>query len=192
MFEHWLNSNDPQPQSSFGNGAAMRVSALGWLYDDWRQVKQEAARSAMPSHCHKEGIKGAQCVALLIYWLRTVRVHKDEVVDLAHKAFGYETPSLRDIYRIGRLGHVDSTCQETVPAAIRCFEESQNFEDAIRTAVLADGDTDTKAAICGSIAEAYYEIPEELAAKAYEFLPVDMLRVVEQFCALAQADAGRK
>jgi ADP-ribosylglycohydrolase len=84
--------------------------------------------------------------------------------------------------RIGSLGHFDGTCQETVPAAIRCFIDSESFEDAIRKAVLADGDTDTKGAITGSIAEAYYEIPDEIIDKALSYLPKDMLDIVTQFC----------
>ena len=97
------------------------------------------------------------------------------------RSFGYDIPSLQDIYKIGDEGHFDSTCMETVPWAIRCFLESESFEDAIRIAVMAKGDTDTKAAICGSIAEAYYEIPETFIEKTYGYLPDDMLNIIEQF-----------
>ena len=120
-------------------------------------------------------------MASLIYWLRTCRITKDEVESSVKRGFGYELPPLKDIMRIGSLGHFDSTCQETVPWAIRCFLESHNFETAIRNAVMADGDTDTKAAICGSIAEAYYDIPDELIEKALQLLPDEMIDVIDKF-----------
>jgi len=181
MFYKWLQQDDPQPQSSFGNGSAMRVSPVGWLFDDYQTVLHEAEKTALVSHCHREGIKGAQCVATLIYWLRTCRLHKGDLKSAIKKNFDYDIPSLKDINRIGALGHFDATCQETVPAAIRCFLDAEDFESAIRNAVMARGDTDTKAAICGSIAEAMYDIPDELAEKAYSYLPHDMLEIVEQF-----------
>lgn len=186
MFHQWLLSPNPLPYSSFGNGSAMRVSAVGWLMDDYHDVLREAKRSAEVTHCHHEGINGAQCVATLIYWLRTVRVTKDEVESAVKRNFGYTIPPLKDIYKIGRQGHFDSTCAETVPWAIRCFLESENFEDAVRKAVMADGDTDTKAAITASIAEAFYEIPESYIEQAYAYLPEDMLEIIEQFYTIIQ------
>lgn len=181
MFHDWLFGGNPHPQSSFGNGSAMRVSPVGWLYDDYHEVLREAEQSAIVSHAHREGIKGAQCVAVVIYWLRTVRMTKDEIEGAVKRNFGYTLPPLKDIYKLGSEGHFDSTCQETVPAALRCFIESQNYEDAVRIAIMARGDTDTKAAIAGSIAEAFYEIPEDLIEQAFEYLPEDMLVIIEQF-----------
>ncbi len=180
-FSDWIASDDPQPYGSFGNGSAMRVSPVGWLFHDYHEVLAEAQKSAAPSHNHPEGIKGAQCIATLIYWLRTCRITKDEVEAAVRRNFGYEIPPLRDIYKIGSEGHFDGTCQETVPWAIRCFLESESFEDAIRIAVMADGDTDTKADITGAIAEAFYEVPETLAEQAFEYLPQDMLEILIQF-----------
>lgn len=180
-FEKWLHSADHLPQGSFGNGSAMRVSPVGWLFDHYDEVIGQAAQTAVVSHCHREGIRGAQCVAGLIYRLRTVRTVKDDVSVMVGQRFGYDIPDLADVYRAGADGHFDATCQETVPAAISCFLESRSFEDAIRIAVLARGDTDTKAAICGSIAEAYYELPDDMVSAACEYLPEEMLRVIEQF-----------
>ena len=181
MFYQWFHQENALPHASFGNGAAMRVSPVGWLFHEYDEVKDQAKQSAEVSHCHHEGIKGAQCVASLIYWLRTCRITKDEVESSVKRGFGYELPPLKDIMRIGSLGHFDSTCQETVPWAIRCFLESHNFETAIRNAVMADGDTDTKAAICGSIAEAYYDIPDELIEKGLQLLPDEMIDVIDKF-----------
>jgi len=188
LFYHWLNSDSPQQKDSFGNGSAMRVSPVGWLFNDYHEVQEEAKKSAEVSHKHPEGIKGAQCVATLIYWLRTCRIPKENLENAIIKNFSYEIPSIKDIYKIGEEGHFDNTCQETVPMAIRCFLESDNFEDAIRLAVMARGDTDTKADITGAIAEACYEVPEKMVEKAFSYLPQDMLAIIEQFYGKIQSE----
>ncbi|MCH3984960.1 MAG: ADP-ribosylglycohydrolase family protein [Prevotella sp.] len=185
-FQDWLESAHPQPYGSYGNGSAMRVSPVGWLFNDYHEVLKEAKKSAECSHNSEEGINGAQCVATLIYWLRTCRIRRDQIENAVKRNFGYSIPPLKDINRIGRTGHIDTTCNETVPWAIRCFLESEDFEDAIRIAIMTDGDTDTKADITGAIAEAYYQVPEELAGKAFSYLPEDMLNIVEQFCTTIQ------
>ena len=102
--------------------------------------------------------------------------------------FGYELPPLGDIMKIGAEGHFDSSCQETVPWAIRCFLESNSFEGAIRNAVMTRGDTDTKAAITGSIAEAFYEVPDTLYEQACSYLEPDMLDIVQQYYQRLQED----
>ena len=177
----WINSDDPQPYESFGNGSAMRVSSIGWLFDDLDKVKEEAKRSAEVSHNHPEGIKGAQCVASVIYWLRTCRVSKERIERAVAKSFGYEIPSLADVNRIGGLGHFDGTCQETVPMALRCLIDGNDFEDVLRKAIMADGDTDTKGAIAASMAEATYGIPDDLIEKALTYLPNDMLDIINEY-----------
>ncbi len=180
-FAQWVMSDNPQPYGSYGNGSAMRVSAVAWLFNDYQEVREEARKTALPTHDHPEGIKGAECIATLIYWLRTCRINRDDVERKVERLWHYELPSLRDIYKIGAQNHFDGTCMETVPMAIRCFLESQSFEDAVRIAVLADGDTDTKAAITGTLAEAFYEIPEPLIEKAFSYLPHDMLDVITAY-----------
>ena len=170
MFAEWLQSDEPKPHNSY------------------HEVMDEAKKSAQCSHLHKEAIKGAQCVATLIYWLRTCRLTKEEIEGAVYRNFGYELPPLRDIYKIGSEGHFDASCQETVPWAIRCFLESNSFEDAIRKAVMAQGDTDTKAAITGSIAEAFYEVPDTLYEQACAYLEPDMLDVVQQYYTQLQKD----
>lgn len=182
MFEDWVKTDDAPAAHSWGNGAAMRISPVGWLFNDFHEVLDEAKAAASCSHDHPEAIRGAQCVATLIYWLRTQRIRKDQVEAKVKERFGYEIPPLDEINQIGRNGHFDSSCQETVPWAIRCFLESDNFEDAIRLAVMADGDTDTKANITGAIAEASYDIPERLIDEAICRLPNDILTVMDQFC----------
>lgn len=180
-FLDWINTDDPQPNNSYGNGAAMRVSSIGWLFNDWNEVVDEARKSAEVSHNHPEGIKGAECVAEVICWLRHMRFTKNDIEDKVKKFYGYELPALADIMRIGSEGHFDGTCQETVPYALRCFVDSNDFEDAIRLAVMCDGDTDTKAAITGSIAEAYYGAPDDMIDKALAYLPQDIKKILRQF-----------
>ena len=180
-FNQWIHSDNPQPYQSYGNGAAMPVSPVAWLFNDYQDVKEQARLTAEPTHNQPEGIKGAVCIATLCYWLRTTRINRDEVEREVKRKWGYEIPSLHDIYRIGSEGHFDGTCMETVPWAIRCFLDSENFEDAIRNAVLADGDTDTKANITGALAEAFYVIPPDIAARSFSYLPVDMLDIVLQY-----------
>ena len=132
------------------------------------------------------GAKGAALATVFGQLLGCILGHifnreYNKEIQLSLKKVRPHLRTMKDIYKIGSEGHFDSTCQETVPWAIRCFLESESFEDAIRIAVMARGDTDTKAAICGSIAEAYYEIPEELVDKAFTYLPDDMLDIVTQF-----------
>ena len=180
-FYQWVNSDQPKPYGSFGNGSAMRVSPVAWLINDYNEVRKQTRLTASPTHNHPEGLKGAECIATLTYWLRTCRITKDDVEDKAWKMWGYEIPTLKEINKIGAENHFDGTCMETVPMAIRCFLESQNFEEAIRYAVMADGDTDTKAAITGTLAEAFYEVPIKLISQALSYLPDDMLDVVDQY-----------
>ena len=110
-----------------------------------------------------------------------MRVIKTDVEKRVAKYFGYEIPPLKDIMKIGSEGHFDSICQETVPWALRCFLDANSFEETIRLAVLCDGDTDTKAAIAGSIAEAYYGVPDSIVDQAIEYLPDEMLTVLDRF-----------
>lgn len=189
-FFQWVNSAEPHPMNSFGNGSAMRVSPIGWLFDEWEDVVAEAEKSAAVSHNHPEGIKGAQCVAETICWLRLMRFSKSDVERKVRKFFGYDLPPMRDIIKIGEEGHFDGTCQETVPMALRCFMDANSFEETIRLAVLCDGDTDTKACIAGSIAEAYYQIPEWMIERAVSYLPDDILGILGQFYERVKAGCG--
>lgn len=191
-FWKWVCSGGAHPMDSCSNGSAMRVSAVGWLFDDWQTVKEEARKSAEVSHDHPEGIKGAQCVAEAIFWLRNMRFPKADLELKVRKFFGYEIPSLKDVMKIGAEGHFDGTCQETVPMALRCFLDANNFEETIRLAVLCDGDTDTKADIAGAIAEAYYDIPSGIIDRALDYLPDDMLRVLDQYCSHVMKHLGKR
>ena len=158
MFRQWLYSGEPRPYGSYGNGSAMRVSPCAWVAQGLNEAEKLGAASAMPTHDHPEGIKGAQAVAGAI-WLARVGTPKVEITRYVESRFYRLNKSLAE-YRSEH--HFSASCQGTVPPAIRAFLESNGFEDAIRNAVSLGGDSDTLAAITGSIAEAYYGMPENL------------------------------
>ncbi len=177
-FARWIHEKDPQPYNSYGNGSAMRVSPVGGVFDNYQEVLKQAELSAVVSHNHPEGIKGAQCIANLIFHLRTGQIDKDSVKRRIEHYFGYEILSVK---RIRKMNGFNETCQITVPQAISCFLEANDFEETIRLAVSIGGDSDTIAAIAGSIAESYYPIPENIKNQALAFIPGDMRIIVDQF-----------
>lgn len=177
-FVRWIHSEDPQPYSSYGNGSAMRVSPIGWAFESYQEVLKQAELSAAVSHNHPEGIKGAQCVADLIYHLRTGKIDKDAVKRCVKHSFGYE---FLPVDQIRETNSFNETCQGTVPQAICCFLEAKDFEETIRLAISIGGDSDTIGAIAGSIAEAYYKIPDNIAVVAISKLPDDMFTVLHSF-----------
>lgn len=189
MFSWWL-AYDMGPYESYGNGSAMRVSAAGWLYDDLETTRKAARWTAEVTHNHKEGMKGAEATAGAIFLARTGH-NKDRIKEFIAKEIGYDLSRTCDEIRPG-YHHVES-CQETVPEAVTAFLEGKDFEDVIRTAVSLGGDCDTLACIAGSIAEAYYGVPEEIKAECRYHLPKPMFEVVERFQrVLARKYKGRK
>lgn len=165
------------PYKSWGNGSAMRVSAVGWLCNTFDEVEKCAEVSAAVTHNHPEGIKGAQATAVAIFMARLGK-SKDEIRTLIEKRYGYNLhrtcDEIRPTYRF------DESCQGTVPEAIIAFLESHDFESAIRLAVSLGGDSDTLACITGGIAEAYYKhIPEWIKSEAYRRLPTNFRTIVE-------------
>ena len=178
MFRRWLNSRDPQPYGSFGNGSAMRVSAVAWLYDDLDTVRHMAQLSAEVTHNHPEGIKGAEATVTAIFLARTGH-SKAEIKAYIENEFSYDLSRTCDEIR-PTYYHVES-CQETVPQAITAFLEGDSFEDVIRTAVSLGGDCDTLTAIAGSIAEGFYGVPAALKSQCRARLPRTLLEVLERF-----------
>ncbi len=177
-FRYWLTEKNPKPYGSYGNGSAMRVSAVGWLYDSLERTREVARATAAVTHNHPEGIKGAESVASIIYLAR-IGHSKEEIKAFVTQEFGYDLSRTCDEIRPS-YHHVES-CQETVPEAITAFLEGESFEDVIRTAVSLGGDCDTLTAIAASMAEAYYGIPAMLYAEAKARLPEDMLHIVNRF-----------
>ena len=177
-FRRWLRDRHPQPYNSWGNGSAMRVSSVGWLFDDLDTVRKMARLSAEVTHNHPEGIKGAEATASAIYLARTGST-KAEIKAYIEAHFQYDLSRTCDEIRPD-YSHVES-CQETVPEAVTAFLEGESFENVIRTAVSLGGDCDTLTCIAGSIAEAYYGVPEKLKTECRKRLPDELLEVLQRF-----------
>lgn len=173
-FARWVASDDPQPYNSFGNGSAMRVSPVAWAFNDLDKILSEAEKTAIVTHNHPEGVKGAVAVAHAIYHLRTT-----------HNLAGLE--SLMNAYYPDFMsgnytpGVFNETCQGTVPVCMKILISSSSFEDAIRNAISWGGDSDTIGAIVGSMAEAQWGIPRDIAMQALKMIAGNMVKVVNDF-----------
>ncbi len=179
-FRRWLSESNPQPYNSWGNGSAMRVSAVGYAAETMEQSVAWAQRSAEVSHNHPEGIKGAQATAAAIFMARQGD-SKETIRDYIEQTFGYNLH--RNCDEIRPTYCFNESCQETVPEAIIAFLDSTDFENAIRLAVSLGGDSDTLACITGGIAGAYYKhIPDEIESFVAKLLSNDLLDVMNLFC----------
>ena len=178
-FREWGASDRLEPYHSWGNGSAMRVSAIGFAFDDLETVLREAERSAAVTHNHPEGIKGAQATAAAIF-LGRQKQSKTEIKAYIEATFGYDLSS--SLEEIRPRYQFDSSCQGSVPQAITAFLESTDFEDAIRNAVSLGGDSDTQACIAGGIAQGFYGgVPERIAQETWKRLDVDLQQVAMMF-----------
>ena len=173
----WLAMEDTTPYYSYGNGSAMRVSSVAWLYDDMDTVRRMARLSAEVTHNHPEGIKGAEATASAIFLARTGH-SKAEIKAYIESQFHYDLSRTCDEIR-PTYHHVES-CQETVPEAITAFLEGESFEDVIRTAVSLGGDCDTLTCIAGAIAEGFYGVPEELKRECMARIPATFRDILAQ------------
>jgi ADP-ribosylglycohydrolase len=180
-FLRWLLADDPRPYHSWGNGSAMRVSPIGFAFDTPEKVLEEASKSAVVTHDHPEGIKGAQATALAVFFARTGH-GREEIRRQIGTRFGYDLERSLDAIRPGY--GFDVSCQGTVPEAIIAFLEAGSYEDAVRNAISLGGDSDTLACIAGGIAEAFYGgIPAAIRDRALTVLPDDLRSIAEAFCA---------
>lgn len=178
-FLNWLYTDEQNPYNSYGNGSAMRVSAIGALFNDLSSVLLYAKKSAEITHNHPEGIKGAQAVASAIYLAKS-GMNKNEIKDFITSEFDYDLnftlDNIRPTYKF------DLTCQGSVPQAIVAFLESKNYENAIKLAISIGGDSDTIACITGGIASAYYnQIPSEILEFVFHKLPLEFKEILERF-----------
>ena len=177
-FFKWLFTKDKQPYNSLGNGAAMRISPIGFFFNTEEDVLREAKKCCDVTHNHPEGVKAGQAVAMAIYLARNGK-SKKEIRQFIEKSFGYDVSrkldDIRPDYRFTEKS------PESVPEAIICFLESDSYEDAVRNAISLGGDADTQACIAGAIAEAFYGIDEKLWDTAKGYLSEKMVRVVEEF-----------
>ena len=180
-FAQWVQNDNPQPYNSFGNGSAMRVSSVAHWYKYIDEMLDVAAATALPSHNHDEGIKGAQTVALAIFralqFGESASEHIDEILDECVQFSGYSI----NIKKSDVINRFDETCQGTVPVALWIIGISDGFEDAVRNAVSLGADADTLGAIVGSIAEAIWGIPLQMQLEIIRYLPSEMKSVVIQF-----------
>jgi ADP-ribosylglycohydrolase len=178
-FVRWAMDAQREPYNSWGNGAAMRVSPIGWMFHSLDDVAEEAKRSADVTHNHPEGVKGAQAVAVAVFLART---GGSRTVIKAHieRAFGYNLSDRLDDIRPGY--RFDVSCQGSVPQSIIAFLESTDFEDAIRNAISLGGDADTMACIAGAIAEPFYGgVPAHIGKAVTDKLDGRLGSVVNEF-----------
>ena len=177
QFSRWCMMKNPRPYNSCGNGSAMRVSAVGCVANSVEEALEIAKDSALPTHNHPEGIKGAEATAVATFLARTGKSMDDirEVVVGDYYPLGFTLDEIRSDYEF------DVSCQGSVPQALEAFFESTSFEDAIRNAISIGGDSDTIGAICGAVAGAYYGVPDEICAKAMTFLTSDLVETLHGF-----------
>ncbi len=206
QFGNWILSDDRKPHNSWGNGSAMRVSPCAWLMDCgfcartgmWpSNGREKAKRSAEVTHSHPEGIKGALAVTDAIFMCRfyaggygddmgnpikerlSFAQYKMQIKEHIEQEYGYNLSKTLD--EIRPTYQFNESCQDTVPQAIIAFLESTDFEDAIRNAISLGGDSDTLAAITGSIAEAAYGVPAWIKDKALSYLDTPLREVYERW-----------
>lgn len=178
-FRRWAASESRESYNSWGNGAAMRVSPVGYAYDSLDEVMLRAKWTAEVTHDHPEGIKGAKATAAAVFLARTGK-GKDEIRDYVERKFGYRLDTTIDELRPGFDFQV--SCQRTVPPALIAFLESTDYEDAIRLAVSLGGDSDTIACIAGGVAQAYYGgVPQEIRDQSLARLDDRLRSVVDEF-----------
>ena len=179
-FYQWVFSENPKPYNSFGNGAAMRVSPVGFIAQSEPDAVQLAETVTAVTHNHPEGIKGAKATVAAIYMARNGALKNEirERISRDYYLLDFTIDEIRAAYRF------NETCQETVPQAIECFLESNSFEDAIRTAISLGGDSDTLAAIAGAIAEAYYGVPDDIGVKALAYLDDELRAIYDRWVLL--------
>lgn len=178
MFLHWALSDAP-PYGSWGNGAPMRASAVGWIARDEAETMELAAAQSEVSHNHPEAIRASQAVALAIFQLRQGGCTEDVRCTISDR-FGYDLTLECAMQRRG----FDVTAAGTVPPAMAAALNLPDWETAVRAVVSLGGDTDTLACIAGAIAEAAYGVPDAIAAAAKDYLTPDLLAVLARFDAV--------
>lgn len=180
-FFNWLFSPNPQPYNSCGNGAAMRISPIGWIAKNEQEVKEFSYNVTSVTHNHPEGIKGAETIAMCIFYARTGKSKKF----LWDYAIG-QYPNMEKIFmeyvsNYGKPFEGLTTCQKTVPLSLYCFFKSNSFRECLENALSLGGDSDTNSAIACSVAEAFYkDVPEDIAKRTFKKLPKDILQITKK------------
>ena len=176
MFARWLESDEPEPYNSFGNGAAMRISPVGDFARSEEEVKRLSRIVTEVTHNHPEGIKGAECVAMCIFLAKQGH-SKEQIFERVKKDY-YPQIGSYTCAELSKTNLFDETCQGSVPQALTCFFEGKDFEDTIRNAISIGGDSDTIAAIAGGIAEAFFGMEERFMEAIKSFLSRDLQNTV--------------
>ena len=177
-FIHWLDAENPEPYNSWANGSAMRVSPCAWVANSLEEAQKLAEMSAIVTHDHPEGVKGALSTCDAIYLART-GAGKDEIKCHIEETYGYDLS--RNLDDIRRVYDFDISCAGSVPESIIAFLEADDFEDTVRNAISLGGDADTQAAIAGSIASAYWDVPFDMYEKSLDYLDETLLAVYTEF-----------
>jgi len=178
LFHRWAQAHGSEPYNSWGNGAAMRISSVGFAFNTLDEVLVRAAEYTAVTHNHTEGLKGAQATAAAIFLARA-RSTKADIKQYTLATFGYDLS--RSVDEIRPTYRFSESCQETVPQAIVCFLESTSFEDAIRNAISLGGDSDTLACITGGIAQAHYGVPAAIVDRVMSILDEDLKSITVRF-----------
>lgn len=177
-FMKWLMQESPEPYGSWANGSAMRVSPCAWVANSLEEAQNLAKTSAVVTHNHPEGIKGALATSDAIY-LSRIGATKDEIRNHIEVRYGYDLSlsldEIRPYYKF------DISCKGSVPESIICFLEAKDFEDSVRNAISLGGDADTQAAIAGSIASAYWDVPKSISFNTIPRLDNTLLNVFIEF-----------
>jgi len=171
-FDAWASDPQAGPYYSWGNGAAMRISPVGYAFNDLNMVLTKAEEFTVVTHNHPEGIKGAQATAAAIFLSRNGS-SKNKIKEFIESEFGYDIRPAYEFYE---------SCRQTVPPAIRAFYDSSDFEDAIRNAISLGGDSDTLACITGGLAQAFYgRVPPLIEKQVYDILDSYLANIVREF-----------
>ena len=176
-FAQWLSDDAYGPYNSCGNGAAMRISAVGWAATSLEECIAMSKAVTEVTHNHPDGIMGAEATAVQIFLARQGKTKKElrQYEEEHYYCIDHDLAWYLANYRWHSL--CDGTCQP----AFLCLYESKNYEDAIRNCMIVGGDCDTTGAICGGIAEAVHGIPEDLQNRIRNFLDDDQLSVIDSF-----------
>jgi ADP-ribosyl-[dinitrogen reductase] hydrolase len=182
-FVEWAHSSENYtvPNTSYGNGAAMRVSPIAWAFDSIQRVMIEAQQSACITHCHSEGIKGSQATAVAVYMAR-LGASKNDIKSVMTDWFDYDVDL--DLDELHASYEFDISCQGTVPVAIACALQADDFEGVMRNGLYVGGDTDTLLAIAGSIAEPMYGVPMHIQEGVFSVMknhPPVLLATIKEF-----------
>ena len=181
-FYEWINGSDHTPYNSWGNGSAMRVAFVGEYYEDFNEMREMAKKTALVSHNHPEGVKGAVVTAGCV-WMAKNGKSREEIYNYVLTEYPKEKYPYSIAYSLDELRERykwDVSCQGSVPAAMRCFYESADYESFIRNVYSLPCDSDTFGAIAGGVAEEFYHGFGGIGAEGIlkEFLPEELYKIL--------------